>query len=262
MKFTLRYIFENRYDINRNRERKLTERFIPFNVLVKFLSPYPTWLFLNLGIHPDYITFLSLGAIIIGAVLLVVGYPLAGASAFLIFGLLDSVDGDMARCQTKKTAYGGILDSFGADFFYSLAPFSIGFFLFFQNVSVLSFTPAMLFLAGSLTSLTFILYRLINAKVNNFKNTQIDTKQNPNEVAKEKIKSSFLRMIFRLYRHVLIRGNFFAEAGMIFWFFVLILFRQYNVLALYLVVILMYNLLYLFMNLIGSYIYFIRVERN
>lgn len=256
MKFTLRYILENRYDVNRTRERKLTERFIPLNVLVKFLSPYPTWFFLNLGVHQDSITFLSLVAIFAGSILLAAGYPICGVVSFLFFGLLDSVDGDMARCQPKKTAYGGILDSFGADFFYAFAPLSIGFSLFSQNIFIVSLAPQVLFFVGALVSITFILYRLINAKVSNLKSTQIDVKRNHSEVAKEKIKSNFLKMIFRLYRHVLIRGNFFAEAGMIFWFFVLVLFHQYNILAVYLIIILVYNLVYLSMNFVGSFIYF------
>lgn len=260
MKYALRDIFKNRYGLNRTEERKLTERFIPLNVLVKLLSPYPTWLFLNLGIHQDSITFLSFGAILTGSALLVLGYPLAGVGFYLLFGLLDSVDGDMARCQAKKTAYGGILDSFGADFFYALAPLSVGFFLFKRDMVVLSLPSTLFMLVGTVVSVTFILYRLINAKVNNFKSTQASTNQSPSEVAKSRINSNILKRFFRLFRHVLVRGNFFGEPGMIFWFSVLVIAQKYNILAVYLMVILVYNLFYLLTNLVGSYIYFKRSQ--
>lgn len=256
MKFTLHYIFENRYDIGRSRQRKLAERFVPFNFFVKLLSPYPTWLFLNLGIHQDAITFLSLATIVAGAWFLIIGHAFWGVLSFVIFGLLDSVDGDMARCQTKKTVYGGTLDSFGADFFYALAPLSIGFFLFSKHIFVLSVAPVNLMLMGALTSSTFILYRLINAKVNILKNRQTTSGQIPADVAKNTINSNFIKKAFNLYRHTLVRGNFFSEAGMIFWFFILVSSKQYNILAIYLIVILVYNLVYLMTNLIGSYIYF------
>ena len=85
MKYSLKHVLATRYDVNRSRERKMAERFIPLNVVVKFLSPYPTWLFINLGITPDVITFLSLIIILIGSGLFIVGMPLFGVIAFVFF---------------------------------------------------------------------------------------------------------------------------------------------------------------------------------
>ena len=112
MKYTLSHVYKTRFDKNRSKDRKLTELFIPMNILGKAVSPFPTYVFINLGIHPDVITSLSFLFIFIGVYFFVVGNALTGSMFWVLFGLLDSIDGDMARC-TKPSRYGAIFDSFG-----------------------------------------------------------------------------------------------------------------------------------------------------
>lgn len=261
MKYTLKHILDTRYDANRGRERKLEERLIPLNVIVKFLSPYTTWFFLNIGAHPDHVTFLSLFAILVGSGLFITGFPLAGVIAFFVFGLLDSTDGDMAR-STKPTSYGGVLDSFGADLFYTCAPVSIGYYLYVSSATVWNILPSQVFLVGAFVSLSFLFYRLVNAKAYKFMGAQKEKTTDYTKVSKDKIKSGLLKRFLTLYRHPLVRGNFFAEAGMIFWFFVLVVFGTNKLVAMYLVVLLAYNIGYVLMNFIGTYMFFRTYEAN
>ena len=48
----------------------------------------------------------------------------------IIFGLLDSMDGNLARLNKSKTLHGQTLDTIGADLFYILIPFSISFYFY------------------------------------------------------------------------------------------------------------------------------------
>src|SRR3989339_1601711 len=116
MKYTYRYVIENRYDKNANQARKLGDKYVMMTVISKALSPVPVYVFLNLGLHPDTITLASLFFIILSFVSFILGGAVWGIIFMLCFALLDSVDGDMARC-VGPTKYGGVFDSFGADLF-------------------------------------------------------------------------------------------------------------------------------------------------
>lgn len=254
MKYTLQYINETKFDQNRNRERRLSEIFIPLNWLGKKVSSYPAYVFLNLGIHADVITFMSILVILLGAYFVITSSLLLGAIFWLIFFLFDSVDGDVARCM-GPTSYGGIIDSFGADFFYAFAPMSVSYYLFSIDFS-LGFISAQYFvLIGALISILFLLYRLVNAKLYNFSNNKVGD-QKYGQVIKEKLSEGLFVKIIRLYRHVLVKGNFFSEPGMILWFFIFAFFQLYQLLAIYLIIILAYNIGYLLINLVSSYTYF------
>lgn len=254
MRYTLQYINETKFDQHRNRERRLAENFIPLNWLGKKISSYPVYVFLNLGIHPDVITFTSMLVILVGAYFVITGSLLLGTIFWLIFLLFDSVDGDMARC-IGPTSYGGIIDSFGADFFYAFAPTAVSYYLFSIDFS-LGFISAQHFvLIGALISILFLLYRLVNAKLYNFSNNKVSD-QKYSQVIKEKISEGFFIKMIRLYRHVLIKGNFFSEPGMIFWFFIFAFFQLYPLLGVYLIMILSYNIGYLLINLLSAYTYF------
>ncbi len=230
----------------------MLERFIPINFLGKILSPYPAYIFLNLGFHPDSITITSLLFILIGSLFLILGYGTIGVIFYLCFFIFDSVDGDMARC-VGPTKYGGILDSFGADLFYACSSASIGWYLFINKVSLFDiFLPHHFVLIGAFTSASFLIYRLITFKLELYKKN-INYCSNNHEEANKKNRaalgiSDFVYKIGKLYRHILLRGNFFSEAGMIFWFSLLVLLGQLEILGTYLLIILIYNFGYLFMN--------------
>lgn len=243
MRYPLRHILERRFDPNRSEARKISERYVILNFLLKLVSAYPSWLFLNLGIHPDWVTLASLGFIVGGAASFILGYPVLGVVLILVFILLDSVDGDMARAK-GPTVYGGTLDSFGADFFYALVPVSVGFFLMEEGIAVGGLSPERVFLAAVLVSLSFMLYRMVNMKVLRFTESRSRVSAEGHvgsPVAETRAKFPFLSFLFGLYRHEIVKGNFFAEPGMVFWFSVLTVSQAYAALAWYLLAILAYN---------------------
>jgi len=260
MKYTLKQINSRRFDPNRSLSRKLSERYIPLNLIGKILSPYPTYLFLNLSIHPDWITFMSLIFILIGSGLIITGHAISGVYIYLMFILFDSVDGDMARTK-GPTCYGAILDSFGADLFYACAPVSFGYYLSSINVVAGSLSSQLFFLIGAFASITFLAYRLVNFKMLNFSNNS-SRKQGYGEVINEKVRQGLAKRVVSLYRHILVKGNFFSEPGMAFWFFILTILGATKALGVYLLIILIYNIGYLIINFLSAYIYFISCEKN
>tara|TARA_Y100000310_G_C20688769_1_gene820843 strand:- start:355 stop:1140 length:786 start_codon:yes stop_codon:yes gene_type:complete len=260
MKYTLKYILDTRYDKNRNKTRILQERFIPLNVIVKFLSPYTTYLFLNLGIKADVVTFLSILFVIGGAAAFVLGNVILAIIFIFIFTLFDSTDGDMARC-TKPSKYGGTLDSFGADFFYALVPSSVGYYIYSEGISFALVDNTIFLFAGVIASLTFLLYRLINTKMISFlREHEKITKDffTKTHFEQNTPSRSFIFKLVKLYRHELVKGNFFSEPGIAFWLIVLIILSQFEVLGYYLIIIALYNIGYLLINLVRTYLIFLK----
>lgn len=255
MKYSYQYVIENRRPQNANYSRKIGDKYVLMTVISKALSPVPTYVFLNMGLHPDVITMASFFFVILSFISFVYGSALLAISFMLIFALLDSVDGDMARC-IGPTSYGGILDSFGADLFYALVPVGVGYYLFAQGIEAQGLSSEMILLLSVLISLSFLLYRLINTKVLNYRKSLNDVSVNHSTVAKDSLRTKSLVRLLELYRHVLLRGNFFSEPGLIFWFAVLLLLDAYSILAWYLVAIFLYNIGYLFTNFIGAYVFF------
>lgn len=255
MKFTFRYVIENRYNKNANPVRKLGDRFVVMTVITKRLSPFPVFLLLNLGLHPDAITLMSLIFIIFSTVSLILGQGVLAVIFMFCFAMFDSIDGDMARC-IGPTKYGGVFDSFGADLFYALIPTAVGYYLFVDGVTAAGLNPMQILLVSFLISISFLLYRLINVKVLNFRQGLENRDENHSQVAKTALKSKGLTRLLELYRHVLVRGNFFAEPGLVFWFSVLILCQAHKLLVWYLLIVLLYNLGYLVMNFFGTYVFF------
>jgi len=236
---------------------RVSERAVPFNAFLKLLSPYPSFVFLNLGIHPDIVTVLSFFFIGIAAALFAFGHAVFGVTSLFCFILLDSVDGDMARV-VGPTSYGRILDSFGADFFYASIPSSIGFYLYASGIESWYITEEMILVIGFLVSVTFLLYRVINIKIVRFLDSTA-TAKNGSVQHEEGLPKANVRLPMRLAkysRHIVIRGNFFGEPGMTLWFSVLLLGQWYAVLLWYLVAILLYNLLFLAGNLARAYVSF------
>ena len=264
-KYTLEKIREKRFDPMRSRARIVSERYVVLNAIGKFISPYPTYAFLNLGLTPDMITFVSIGFIVASAGLFLMGYPVVAGIGLLLFLLCDSIDGDMARVR-GYTRYGGIIDSYGADFFYALIPSSIGFFLFSRGVVFSSFSPETTLAIAVSVSLSFILYRLINIKLVRFLEREgILTKEVvfSGSASEEKFLGfGVARRVVKLFRHEAVKGNFFAEPGLVFWFSLGMFTGAYTPLAWYLAIILSYNVGWLIITFVRSYVTFLRVERS
>lgn len=72
----------------------------------------PLLLFLaRLGITPNALTIASLITIIVSALLLAQGHIILGGGVLLFGGLLDGIDGELARLLNCETQYGAFLDS-------------------------------------------------------------------------------------------------------------------------------------------------------
>jgi len=86
--------------------------------------------FNRLGIFPNTMTILGLAGNIIGAILLGLGYMSIGGVVVLVMGLVDALDGTMARLRGMPTDFGSFVDSvtdryselviFGGLFYYFL----------------------------------------------------------------------------------------------------------------------------------------------
>lgn len=263
MKYTLKQILTTRYDLNRPRSRKIEERMIPINAIGKILSPYPTYLYLNLGLKPDHVTFISFIFIFAAAYLFIVGKPLAAVVSLLLFILHDSADGDMARVS-GGTSYGALIDSFGADIFYSIIPISVGYYLYSINASVFSLKPSFVLLLAGFTSISFLFYRLLNTKVLTFfwdKQGGKEKKSVYDDVSETEPQGILVRLA-KLYHHTFIKGNFFAEPGVVTWIAILVFFERWEWLGIYLILILLYNLGYLVPNFIRTYLSFLKYEKG
>jgi CDP-diacylglycerol--glycerol-3-phosphate 3-phosphatidyltransferase len=104
----------------------------------KILSPI-TNLFVKLGISPNVLTVSSLPFSITACYFFSQGYRWLGGIFFLLVGLMDTIDGEVARKSGKINKYGAFLDSVTdriAEFFIFL-----GFFLYYteQWISILIF---------------------------------------------------------------------------------------------------------------------------
>lgn len=72
----------------------------------------PVGAFFNrLGILPNTMTLIGLAGTVIGAILLALGYITLGGIVIMIMGLVDSLDGTMARLRGMPSDFGAFVDS-------------------------------------------------------------------------------------------------------------------------------------------------------
>jgi CDP-diacylglycerol--glycerol-3-phosphate 3-phosphatidyltransferase len=67
--------------------------------------------FNRLGIYPNTMTLLGLVGNIIGAVLIALGYLTVGGIVVLVMGIVDTLDGTMARLRGMPSEFGAFIDS-------------------------------------------------------------------------------------------------------------------------------------------------------
>jgi CDP-diacylglycerol--glycerol-3-phosphate 3-phosphatidyltransferase len=67
--------------------------------------------FNRLGIFPNTMTLLGLAGNIVGAVLIALGYMTVGGIVVLVMGLVDTLDGTMARLRGMPSEFGAFVDS-------------------------------------------------------------------------------------------------------------------------------------------------------
>jgi CDP-diacylglycerol--glycerol-3-phosphate 3-phosphatidyltransferase len=67
--------------------------------------------FNRLGIFPNTMTLLGLAGNVVGAVLIALGYLTVGGIVVLVMGLVDTLDGTMARLRGMPSEFGAFVDS-------------------------------------------------------------------------------------------------------------------------------------------------------
>jgi len=214
--------------------------------VARMLSVYGTYIFLKLSVKADTISLVGNFFTIIGSTLFVCNYPLLGACGLVMFHLLDCCDGEVARFQ-GPSSYGAIYDSFGADIFYAFAPLSVGVFLGNSGIVILSSegnaSNYYIVIIGALVSATFLLYRLFTFKLSLFFSNIEHT--NRKEISSYAIKEhGILFKLTKAYKNQSFKNNFFSTAGISFIVLILVMFRLYEVLAFYLLAMLLYNIGY------------------
>jgi phosphatidylglycerophosphate synthase len=102
----------------------------PWTTLVLRPLSYPAaWLFIRLGFSPNAVTYLSALLCIAGFACLAAGSALCawiGFGLFFLFGILDCVDGNMARVLKKTGPWGEWVDALGGYTAYATMLLAIG----------------------------------------------------------------------------------------------------------------------------------------
>lgn len=98
-------------------------------------------MFASLNIKPIIITYLSIIVVFISALMISFGYwdqvlLYSGIILLLIYGLLDCIDGDMARVMDMKSKIGGFYDSIGGIIFHTLTPIAFSIFIYMSNPTI------------------------------------------------------------------------------------------------------------------------------
>jgi phosphatidylglycerophosphate synthase len=103
-------------------------------------------MFASLNIKPINITYLSIIVVFISTIIISFGYwseyfLYLGSALLIIYGLLDCIDGDMARVMNLKSKIGGYYDSIGGILFHSLTPIAFSIYIYStnENIHILNF---------------------------------------------------------------------------------------------------------------------------
>ena len=235
---------------------RLSANYVLWILFIKFLTFIPAYLLNRIKVSPDSITFLSFIFVPVGSYLIINQNTLMGSTCWLIFGFLDALDGDMARLSKRKTFYGEMLDSFGADIFYFITPTTIGYYLFLnQSQLSINYNPNNLLIIGFLITFFLIFTRYMGSKryilrlISQSKNSEFYKKKKIDKFKRIKSNTSFLE-------NVIIRKNFFAEPGMILNYFILFYLENLKYLELYLIIMFVYFFIIFIKRTLASIIYF------
>ena len=238
------------FDKNRHQE----VNYVIFNKIIKFLTYFPSRVLYKLNVSADVVTLISYISIISSAFCFVLGKLYYGINLMLIFGFLDSLDGDIARLNNKKTLHGKTMDTFGADIFYLIIPVSISYYLFTyqKNLSYI-FDVNLILIIGYLLSFSLIFYRIIELRNDKLFSKSKKIKKTKTNIIK-RYKKNF---IIYLLKNEIIRGNFFSEPGIILNCTILLYFNMFNFIFIYFIIILFYliiRLSYLFFGSVLMYL--------
>lgn len=142
------------------------------NLWVAYVGrPLTVWMTLpliNTKVHPITITKISIICAVVGFGMMAFGsmMPLrvAGWSLFFLWGLLDGVDGNLARCQNRISKMGELWDAVGGYAAMALQYMAAGV-VAYHDTPVYAFCdPYLILLCGAFTALISLFPRLIMHK--------------------------------------------------------------------------------------------------
>lgn len=138
-----------------------------------FLRPlsFPVgWLFYRSGVRANSISLLSIFLTFYSSLLIGFGQRdevIFAASLMLVVGLMDCIDGNVARARNETGPSGEWMDAFSGYTVYALLPVSLGFYLQFNNQSEI--ISEIWIMIGAITSISNLYLRLIYQKyINSF----------------------------------------------------------------------------------------------
>jgi CDP-diacylglycerol--glycerol-3-phosphate 3-phosphatidyltransferase len=109
----------------------------------------PVGAFFNrLGILPNTMTLIGLAGTVIGAILLALGYITVGGIVIMVMGLVDSLDGTMARLRGMPSDFGAFVDSV-TDRYSELVIYGALLYYFLQKGDMVSILGVYLAASGS-----------------------------------------------------------------------------------------------------------------
>jgi len=157
------------YNVCVSESKRKTDKMIPWVYYVmRPLSIIVTKPLLKTSVTPVNVTFASMVAAMIGFVLLGFGQEtqtrLWGFFAFFLWGLLDCIDGNIARCKGLASKRGALWDATGGYMALTLMFFSVGIGAF-NDTNMYEFIEKFLYIVlGGLTALMSIFPRLVMQK--------------------------------------------------------------------------------------------------
>ena len=157
------------YNVCVSESKRKTDKMIPWVYYVmRPISILLTKPLLKSNISPVNVTFASMVATLIGFVLIGFGQEtqtrLWGFFAFIVWGLLDCIDGNIARCKGLASNRGALWDATGGYMALTLMYFSVGIGAF-NDTNALEFLDKYLYIVlGGLTAIMSIFPRLVMQK--------------------------------------------------------------------------------------------------
>lgn len=156
------------YNIAVPEQKQKEERYSIWEILMRPISVLITIPFVGTKVKPTTITKISILSLFISFGLLSFGktIPLkvCGWFFFFIWGMLDGVDGNLARCNDMCSPLGDLWDTMGGYAAMVLMYLSVGIASFYDSNRFVFFAPYWLLILGGFTAVFSIFPRLVMQK--------------------------------------------------------------------------------------------------
>ena len=253
----IRKIYNLSADKNLTPRKKIGNTFGLCQRSLNLMAPPFAYVLNRLNVSADLITIVSFFFLIFGSIYFLIGNSFLGSIIWLFAAFLDSVDGHIARLNQKKTIYGNTLDSFGADIFYFIFPFVIGFYLFiYTNHKIILFTEFDILIIAFIISFTLIGYRVIGLK-----RYILSLKEKKLQRIKNKKEFLDLKKTYNLIDNEAIRINIFSEEGIILNLLIISIIQKDIFFYYYLIIISIYTSLRFLVSIFATYVSFKKMKK-